>query len=347
MMGHEPSRVGVVIVNWKGWQDTLLALETLFGSRYQAFDVVVVDNASPDDSIEHLLSWAEGREAIVIPAALVGRVTPREKPGPVAHAHLQEDALTRGAVPPRLTIIQASANRGFAAGNNIGLAYLRQFDRYDHYWLLNNDAFPAPMALEHLVARAQADPSLGQIGATLVYSTRPDVVQALAGAIYKPETAVAHHIGANTRLSDLVSVDPVAVEHQMNYVVGASILITRTFLDEVGPMDESYFLYFEEIDWAERGKGKFGLGYAPNSIVYHKAGGSTQQAAYRSALAAYYLARNRFKFTQRFHPACVATVRFGVFKEILFYVSRARWSEARGFLRASMEPHIMSTRDLT
>ena len=48
----------------------------------------------------------------------------------------------------------------------------------------------------------------------------------------------------------------------MEYVSGASMLASRAFLENVGLMEESYFLYFEELDWALRARGKFDLAYA-------------------------------------------------------------------------------------
>lgn len=338
MTDTSAARVGVVLVNWRGWRDTLLSLETLFGGSFSAFDVVVVDNASGDDSIDHIIAWAEGREMADVPAMLAGRVHARAEKHPVPYVLLQEEELAASDTTlSRLTVIQASRNTGFAGGNNLGLDYLRRRGGYDYFWLLNNDAFPAPDALAHLVARARANPGFGLVGSTLAFAGRPDVVQALGGAEFDATTGRAYHIGADSALAALPRVDSVDVERRMAYVIGASMLASARFLDQIGLMEEGYFLYFEELDWAERGKPNFALGYARDSLVYHKAGGSTQSAFRRSTLAAYYLARNRLVFTRRFHPECIATVLRGVAVDALRYVVRARWSEAKGFARAMWE----------
>jgi len=135
----------------------------------------------------------------------------------------------------------------------------------------------------------------------------------------------------------LQDVDVEDIERRMAYIVGASMLVSAQFLQHVGLMEEQYFLYFEEIDWAERGKPKFKLGYAKRSLVYHKAGGSTQAASRRSALAAYYIARNRLVFTRRFHPEYVSAVWRATLLDALRYTAKAHWSEARGFSRAAWE----------
>ena len=94
----------------------------------------------------------------------------------------------------------------------------------------------------------------------------------------------------------------------MNYVEGASMLVTRQFLEEIGIMCEDYFLYFEEADWAIRAEGRFKLAYAPESIVYHKVGGSigtSSNPAKKSYTCDYFNIRNRLLFTRRFYPTAL------------------------------------------
>ncbi len=337
MSASSPVRVGVVLVNWRGWRDTLLALETLFGGNYPHFDAVVVDNDSDDASVEHILAWAQGRETADLPDRLGGQVRVRPEQGAIAHALLHESELPTALVPPRLTIIRAVHNGGFAAGNNLALKYLRKQGSYDYFWLLNNDAFPAPDALSHLVVRAEAGPDIGMVGSTLIYAGRPDTIQALGGAEYQSTSGRGFHIGAEGSVARLSMVDTADIERRMAYIVGASMLVSARFIDHVGLMEESYFLYFEEIDWAERGKPNFKLGYAKHSMVYHKAGGSTQASSRSSMLAAYYIARNRLLFTRHFHPEYTSSVWRAVLLDVLRHVAKARWPEARGFSRAILE----------
>lgn len=337
MSASSPVRVGVVLVNWRGWRDTLLALETLFAGDYPYFDAVVVDNGSGDDSVDHVVAWAQGREAAELPGPLGKLVRMRPEHDAIPHTLLHESDLDAAPAPGRFTIIQAARNGGFAAGNNLALKYLLKQGRYDYFWLLNNDAYPAPDALSYLVARAKDDPGIGMVGSTLIYAGRPDTIQALGGAEYRRASGRGRHIGADSSVAGLSVVDAADVECRMAYIVGASMLVSTRFLERVGLMEEGYFLYFEEIDWAERGKPDFTLGYAKRSLVYHKAGGSTQAASRRSALAAYYIARNRLVFTRRFHPEYASSVWRATLLDALRYAAKARWSEARGFARAVLE----------
>lgn len=328
-------RVGVVIVNWRGSDDTILSLSALYGGPFRDFDVVVVDNASNDGSIQRIQQWSAGSVEAVLPKLLQDKILAVPLPTDRLFRVVSGSTAAAGTVDTAgLTVIQADKNGGFASGNNIGLRFLKKSGLYSHYWLLNNDAFPDPIALKELVEYSATHPAFGQIGSTLVFATRPRVVQALGGATYDPRTGRAHHLGAEMPLDNILSIDVSDIESRMSYVVGASILLTDEFLSSVGEMEESYFLYFEELDWAERGKERFGLGYARNSLVYHKAGGSTQTRSQRSVLAAYFLARNRLVVTRKFFPQHIRTVRFELAIETLKSAIRGRWSEAKGYAKA-------------
>ena len=89
------------------------------------------------------------------------------------------------------------------------------------------------------------------------------------------------------------------------------MLVSRDFLENVGLMDEVYFLYYEEADWAMRGKGRYRYAYADDAVVYHKEGasiGSSHQRARRSALSSFFLVRSRLRFTRKFYPWALPSV---------------------------------------
>jgi GT2 family glycosyltransferase len=70
-------------------------------------------------------------------------------------------------------------------------------------------------------------------------------------------------------------------------------------------MDEQFFLYFEDLDWAARGCPPFRQAYAPGSVVYHKVGasiGSGASATQRSFMSDYYTLRNRILFVRKHFP---------------------------------------------
>ena len=54
--------VGIVILNWNGWRDTIECLESVYALDYPAFNVVLVDNHSSDDSMSHIMAWVQSEK---------------------------------------------------------------------------------------------------------------------------------------------------------------------------------------------------------------------------------------------------------------------------------------------
>jgi len=123
--------VGVVVVNWNGWRDTLACLESLARTAPGPRSVVVVDNGSTDGSVDTLTSWAATRAGL------------------------------------RVVILAAGANRGFSAANNLGIAHLALDSGISHFLLLNNDATVAPTFFAELARALEQVPAAGLMGATI------------------------------------------------------------------------------------------------------------------------------------------------------------------------------------
>ena len=122
----------------------------------------------------------------------------------------------------------------------------------------------------------------------------------------------------------------------MNYVVGASMLVSKEFLEDVGLMCEDYFLYFEETDWAMRARGRYSLVYAIGSIVYHKVGasiGTRSNPARKSVLCDFHSVRNRLFFTYRFYPLALPTVYVALCGSILLRVFLGHWLRAKMIIK--------------
>lgn len=307
--------VAVVILNWNGWRDTLACVRSVLTHTHDA-QIVVCDNGSTDGSYEHLK------------AALSSELPPD------ALCCLQAMEIWPQTVEARVVLIQNGANLGFAGGCNVGLRFALA-RKHGYFWLLNNDTEIESGALDRLLQRMACDPHIGMCGSRLVYFDTPELVQARGGATYDPTTGVGQHLGVHEPIS--APEDPQAIEASMDYVVGASMLVSRRFLELVGLMREDYFLYFEELDWATRGRAQgFRLGYAPQSVVRHKEGatiGSSHQGP-GSMLSMRYLSRNRLLYTRRFHPQHLGRVRRRMFFEVLVYAKRRQWSAAKVVLQS-------------
>lgn len=313
--GVTSPRVAVVVLNWNGWRDTLACVRSVLAHADPSTRVVVCDNGSTDGSCDRL------REA------WVGQL-----------ACLSADDVVQGTkmLDQRVWLVQNGANLGFAGGCNTGVR-LAMACGFDFIWLLNNDTEVEAGAQQALVARMRQDDSIGLCGSRLVYFDDPQTVQARGGAVYNAHWGIGRHLGVHESVT--APEDAARIEAQMDYVVGASMMASRTFVEAVGPMTEDYFLYFEELDWAVRGKDKgFRLGYAATSVVRHKEG-ATIGSSHRgtgSMLSMQYLSRNRLKFTARFYPQWLNSVRRRMAYEAMVYVKRRQWAAARIVLQSLM-----------
>lgn len=318
VLNSKNSHAYVMILNWNGWKDTIECLDSVFLSSNVEYTVVVCDNDSKDSSMEHMAEWAMARFNADEWAQLT-RVEVESAASPV--------------LGKRLILIQNGANLGFAGGNNVGVRLAMQDPNCAFIWLLNNDTTVAPDALSQAVTRMTADEQIGLCGSTLIYYHEREKIQAFGGAIYSPWTGRSRHVGAFSQLSTIPA-SPSEVEKNLSYVVGAAMLIRRAFIEQIGLMREDYFLYFEEIDWATRGRNLFRLGYAPLSEVYHKEGASIgTTASGGSALSLYYLFKNRLKFTRRFYTPYLPSVILMSLWDVLKFALKGRNIQAVAALR--------------
>lgn len=294
--------------------------------------------------MEQIRRWARG--AVRVEAsnpALAGLTTP-PVPKPIKFAELDTvDQINEREA--RLLLMQTGANLGFAGGNNVGLRYALAQDDCDFAWILNNDTVVQPDALSCLLQRMAERPDAGICGSTLLYYDDPSKVQAWGGSVYNKWVARGGHLGKLADAGRLPAPDE--VEERMAYVVGASMLVRRSFLEQVGLMSEQYFLTFEEIDWATRARGRFELAYAPSSIVYHREGSATgahRAASNRSALTEFYASRNRILFTRTFHPLAIPSVLAAIGLSALHRLSTLRWKNLRAVLSGAIQGFRMRER---
>jgi len=297
------ARLAVIMVNWNGWEVTIEALESVLRSEIPV-RIIIVDNGSTDGTIERLKAWATGAEPYEAPAGPMRRFShpPLEKPIDLVVLTAEES----GRTPPgaeRVTVIASSENLGFSGGNNIGLKHALLDPAIAYCWCLNNDMVVDPTAAGALLARMDATHKVGMCGTQVRYYHRPGTWQALNGSRFKLLTGMSRNIG--TGLPVTRPFDPKKVAQETDFVLGASLAVSRAFLDTVGFMEESYFLYFEEMDWSVRNRGRFATAFAHSAIVYHKEGGSigsSDTAGQRSESSEYYLMRSRIKFYRRNFP---------------------------------------------
>jgi GT2 family glycosyltransferase len=161
------------------------------------------------------------------------------------------------------------------------------------------------------------------VGSTVRYYHKPRLIQAMGGGWLRPENVTSRHIGEGCTLEDIPQ-STIGVELEMSYVFGASMLVSRELIRDVGMMTEDYFLYYEEIDWAMRSRAQFKLGYAANSHIYHKSGNSSAKVLPTYSANFYY--RNRLRFTSRFFPDSIGAVKRSLVFALMRTALTGHWS---------------------
>lgn len=311
----------VVIVNWNGWRDTIRAVQSCL-AQTAANRVIVCDNASADGSLGHIERWARGHADAEIDPYNPLPVTYALRPASVAV--LDRAEAEAGAQPEaQLVLVRGGGNLGFAGGCNVGLRRALALG-CDYGWLLNNDAMAAPDALAALLARFAAEPELGLCGSTLVEYFQPLMVQAYAGAC-SPANFRGRHLGQGEPVNRRCPQEQLPLRRgEIFYPVGASIIASRAFLERVGLMDETYFLYYEELDWVLRARGHFAVGLAGDSLVYHKGGASAGSvAAAPSARSIGFLYRSRLRIGGKLGKGRLPVV-LGILNEVTRHLAKGK-----------------------
>jgi hypothetical protein len=233
---------------------------------------------------------------------------------------------------PGLVFLRSEANLGFAGGNNLALPHATG----DYLFFVNNDAELCADTIPRLLRFFQEHPRAGIVSPLICYfpeaGAKTDLIQYAGMPAVQPLTGRSAMLGNGT--PDL---GQYAQPMPTGYAHGAAMMVPRQVLERVGPMEDSFFLYYEEVDWSERiRRAGFEVWVEPRAKVHHK---ESLTVAPLGPLKTYYLSRNRVFFMRR---------NFGGLPLLLFYLFlfcvtipkntaifalRRDWPNLRAFLR--------------
>jgi GT2 family glycosyltransferase len=270
-----PPLFGVVVLNWNNPSDTLACLDSLHEATPPPSYVVVVDNASIDDSQSQIRTWGDTHSALAPPAS---------------------------AETSWLTIIESETNRGFAGGSNLGIAHLLGSTRVTHLLLLNNDATLEPTFFADITRAIQARPDAGILGPTIYEHEDRSKVWYAGGVEYSWRALMQHNRQLPER-EDLVDTP---------FVTGCAMVIARDTIGRIGSLAECYFpAYFEDGDISMRARAAgIPVLYVPFAIAYHKVGATVGATDLGVTLAS---AKNRLRvfFVRRNYHGLTKAIALG------------------------------------
>ncbi|MDM8559956.1 glycosyltransferase family 2 protein [Candidatus Parabeggiatoa sp. HSG14] len=292
--------IGIIVLNWQGWRDTLACLNSLKTLSYGGFiSIIVCDNNSNDDSFFQILNWAKQQyppsEIDVFPSSFEAYFdNPKFK--------IQN--------PKSFVLIQTGANLGFAGGNNVGIRYALACQNYQYLWLLNNDTVVEVHALSALFHYAEAHPHIALMGSTVVDYEQQDSVQCAGGCRYFPLLTIFKPVLGGQSLEKVLQYKG---DICIDYIYGAAMFLKVATVQKVGLLNEEYFLFYEELDYTARIKQQgYEIGWCQKSLVYHKGSASVGHVRdnHRDKLrrANYYENLSTLKYTANFHQAWLPLV---------------------------------------
>ncbi|MEN3012042.1 glycosyltransferase family 2 protein [Dictyoglomus thermophilum] len=310
------NKVYIIIIHYKGLEDTFSLLDNLLSLDYQDFQVILVNNNPEENLFGNLKSFIITRGWNLLTEQVEDN-----------YITLSIDKFKYPVV-----LINQERNLGYAGGVNTGIRYTLKYNDFSYLWILNNDLILAPDSLRELINFAEKLKSEGKrvgiIGSKLLYYHSPQILQGVGGK-YNKYFALTKHIGGFEE--DKGQYDRENIE--IDYVIGASMFVPKEFIEDVGLMDERYFLYFEDVDWSERARRKgYVITCCYKSKVYHKEGasiGSSSKGEKKSELADYYGIRNRIVFTKKFYPQYLFTVYLSLLGVILNRVKRRQFNRIK------------------
>jgi N-acetylglucosaminyl-diphospho-decaprenol L-rhamnosyltransferase len=264
--------LSVVILSWNVRNLLRQCLQSVFSDgkpmgerRSLLTEVIVVDNASSDDSAD----------------------------------------MVRAEFPLARLIVNA-ANRGYTGGNNDGIAAAA--GRY--VLILNPDAQVVGDALATLVEYADAQPDVGVVGPQLlnpdgsIQSSRRRFPTLATGLF---ESTWLQSLAPRSVLSSYYVQDrPDDVTQEVDWLVGACLLVRREVIQQVGALDEGFFMYSEELDWCRRIKqAGWKVVYLPAAQVIHHIGKSSDQVAAQRHI---YFQTSKVRYFRKHRGALMAGV---------------------------------------
>lgn len=251
------------------------------------FEIIVVDNASTDDTLEKIrdcfapLHSARNDQL----NSVIARIRPlAETKQSTVNGGLPRSPADAGSLAmTNIKLIPQKTNTGFTGGNNIGLQYAID-NGFDYAYMLNQDTVVEPNFIQEAIQVAEGDDKIAAVQSLLLLYDKKDTVNSMGNYIHYLGFAYA---GGNGQKA--ISYKLQATSREITYPSGAGVLLRLSVLKKIGLLHPELFMYHEDVElgWRMRLCG-YKIMLAPKSIVYHKYEFSRSMKKY------YYMERNRF-----------------------------------------------------
>lgn len=234
-----PTQLVISIINFRTAQLSLQCVQSVLADiDGLSTQVVVVDNASGDGSADIIADWIDAQ--------------PDDTP---------------------VQLIRSPRNTGFSGGHNQAMTAVKA----DYYLLLNSDAVLRPGFTRAILDAAEANPKAGLIAPQIETDDGDIQVSCFRFHGLINEFIRGANIGPIAKLlaRHVVALNPPVDPSQIEWASFACILLRANMIDQIGLMDDGYFLYFEDSDYCLRARrAGWPIHHAPQAVAVHFRGGS-------------------------------------------------------------------------
>lgn len=294
----------IIIINFKTWQHTIECLNSLQDLNNHDFAIRIVEVEDHNNSRSEIRKWVNENQKMDV------------------------------------KIIELDDNLGFAGANNKAIEQVLNESESCFFWLLNNDAVVEPDALDQLIATWYAlDNEARQpafIGSKVIDYNHREIVQTVGGK-FNPRTAITSLTGLNQQVSSF----PETGVLETDFVMGASMFFHSSIVSSIGLLDESYFLYYEDVDWCYRAsEAGFSNYTCLGSIVFHKQGATIGNSYNKTSFnpdTFKYLHSSYIKFVRKHFPGRLPIAHFMLIKQAVGKFTRGRYCESSLIFKVFIE----------
>jgi GT2 family glycosyltransferase len=313
-------KVSIIILNWNGWKDTIECLESLYQITYPNYDVVIVDNASEDESIEKIREYCENKIQV---KSNFFEYDSNNKPIKIIEYTREESVNRRKELKfeninsnKKLILIKNEKNYGFAEGNNIGIRFSLKNLNPQYICLLNNDTVVEKDFLNKLVDATEKDLFIGIIGPKILYYDHQEIINS-AGAEINWKTGSGKNIGFRE-----IDEGQYNIIQDVDAVHGACMLIKKEVFFSVGLLDERFFILLEDTDFSIRAKKQgYRVLYYPHAKIFHKEERSRKKIP---IINLRYSIRNRLLISRKYSNGWIVYIVFRIFIGLFIECIRER-----------------------
>jgi GT2 family glycosyltransferase len=229
-------------------------------------------------------------------------------------------------------VIRIPANSGFTGGANAGLRAAKEMGT-DYYFLLTGVV--APDAVMNLLRTSETDPRIGALNPKIFYMDKPRVIWHARGHFNWWLGLTRSHANSRERW-------PQRTE-DVNFLTGSALLLRATAVDDIGLLDERFFMYFEDLDYTRRViQAGYRAVYEPTGRVWHAVQGSVGRNTAKGTPIRF-VNRNRLLLMRK-HASRLQWVTFlpvllfwHVLAHVAVYAARGEWERVPSIFSGSYD----------